>query len=278
VLARQLPEDTAMELDTPHSHSLQRQTDSYRNVGDSDRKISLVAGAGSMLYGLTRGGMLGLALTAVGGLFVYRGLSGHCPMFSRMGYSTARPSDRGLFGEQRGPLHFTTGVTIQRSPEELYDFWHGFTHLPRFMKFIRDVRPSGGDRTHWVAEIPGMGQVEWESEVVRDVPNESISWRSVEGSEIPQEGEIRFRRAPDGKGTEVELDMRYEPPAGRLGRAFGGLLNVMTKEAAREDLRRFKRLMETGEIPTGSSQTADVSQQPAPGAYPPGASDTPQVH
>jgi uncharacterized membrane protein len=76
----------------------------------------------------------------------------------------------------------------------------------------------------------------------------------------------------------VELDMRYEPPAGRLGRAFGGLLNVMTKEAAREDLRRFKRLMETGEIPTGSSQTADVSQQPAPGAYPPGASDTPQVH
>lgn len=269
-----------MELNSPQSRPQppRRHAEGYRNVGDSDRRISLAAGAGSLLYGLRRGGLFGLALSAVGGLFIYRGASGHCPMFARIHHSSVRPGDRGLFGEHAGPLHFTTGLTIRRSPEELYQFWRGFTRLPEFMKYIKEVRPSAGERTHWVAEIPRAGRVEWEAEVVRDVPNESISWRSVEGSDVPQQGEIRFRPGPDGKGTEVELDIRYEPPAGKLGKTFSGLLNTLTKEAAREDLRRFKRLMETGEIPTGSSYTLESVAAHHSHAATPLTQHTSQVH
>ncbi len=233
----------------------EQHADDYHNVGDQERKISLAAGAGSLLYGLRHGGVSGLALSALGGLLVYRGASGHCAVSARLGRNTASPSDRGLFGES-GPLHLAVGVTINRQPDDLYEFWHGFTRLPQFMKYIRDVRASGPDRTIWIAQTPIGGRVEWESEIVRDVPNESISWRSVEGSGIRQDGEVRFRPAPDGRGTEVELNLRYEPPAGKLGKAFGGLLNTLTKQAAREDLRRFKRLMGAGEIPTAAT-TAD---------------------
>ncbi len=254
-----------MELNTPQSPTRHRHAEDYRNVGDSDRKISLAAGAGSLLYGLKRGGLSGLALSAVGGVLMYRGASGHCGMLASMGRSTVKPADQGLFGERSGPRHFTIGLTIRRSPEELYQFWRGFTRLPEFMKYIKEVRPGSGagtgigERSHWVAETPIGGRLEWEAEVIHDVPNESISWRSLEGSDVPQQGEIRFHPGPDGTGTEVELDVRYYPPAGKLGQAFGGLLNTLTKEAAREDLRRFKRLMETGEIPTGSSHTAPPS-------------------
>lgn len=222
----------------------------YHNVSDQERKASLIGGAGSLIFALRRGGILGLALAAVGGLLSYRGITGYCPMFARWGKSTAKATDRGLFST--APLHITTGVTIGREPQELYQFWRDFTRLPTFMKFITEVRPSGEDRIHWVAESPLGGKLEWDSEVVADVPNQRIAWRATEDSPINHSGEIRFRSAPAGRGTEVELDLNYEAPGGKLSKALGGFLNSMTEQAVREDLRRFKWLMEAREIPTNA--------------------------
>ena len=231
------------------------------NVSDQERKASLIAGLGSLIFALRRGGLSGLAMGALGGMLSYRGVTGHCPVYTAMGKSTAKPTDRGLFGPV--PLHVTTGMTIAREPQELYQFWRDFTRLPTFMKFIAEVRPSGEQRTHWVAESPLGGRLEWESEVVEDVPNERIVWRATEDSQVKHDGEIRFRCAPAGRGTEVELDLRYEVPAGKLGKALGGFLNSMTEQALREDLRRFKRLMESHEIPT-NAVTSIASRQRGP--------------
>ncbi|HET8701472.1 MAG TPA: SRPBCC family protein [Nitrococcus sp.] len=238
-----------------------RQPAGYRNVSDQERKASLIAGAGSLLFGLRRGGVFGLTMGALGGLLGYRGLTGHCPVFARLGKSTAKPTDRGLFGT--APVDISTGVTINREPQDLYQFWRGFTRLPTFMKYITEVQPSEGNRTHWVAESPIGGKLEWESEVVEDVPNERIIWRTTEDSRVAHRGEIRFRPAPAGRGTEVELDLHYEVPGGKLGQTWKSFAKFMTEQAIREDLRRFKRLMEAREIPT-NAVTSIASRQRGP--------------
>ena len=238
-----------------------RSEENYRNVNDRERKASLIAGLASVLLGLRRGGAFGLALGAFGGLLGYRGATGHCPVFATMGKSTARPADRGLFAGE--PLRITTGVTINREPRELYLFWRDFTELPKFMKFITEVRTISEQRTRWVAESPLGGKLEWESEVVEDIPNERIVWRATEHSKIKQHGEVRFRSAAGGRGTEVELDLRYELPAGTLSRTLAGFVNSLTEQAIREDLRRFKRLMEAHEIPT-NAVTSIASRQGGP--------------
>lgn len=207
------------------------------NLPEQERIFSVAVGTGSLLYGLRRGGVLGLAVGAAGAWLAYRGLS----------------------GEQAEPQHFSTSLTIDRSPEDLYQFWHGFTRLPQVLRYIDDIQTTGEGRTHWVAGTPGGGKIEWDSEVTEDVPNEQISWHTTEGSDIHHEGHVSFRQAPTGRGTEVELELRYEPLGGTLGTTVARYLNSMTEGAAREDLRRFKRLMEGGEIPTGS-RTANASQ------------------
>lgn len=225
--------------------------DAYHNVGDRERTISLLAGAGSLLVGLRRGGTHGLLMSALGGYLAYRGVTGHCPAYSYFGMNTSRPGDSLLSGRPTS-LHLTTGVTIERSPEELYQVWRDFTYLPTFMRYLNSVTPTGDSRTHWIADLPVAGQLEWDSEVVQDDPNERIAWRSVEDSDIEQRGEIRFQPAPGDRGTEVELDLHYAAPGGQLTKAAGSLINAVTEEVVREDLRRFKHLMESGEIPTGA--------------------------
>lgn len=227
----------------------------YYNISDTERKVSLAIGAASLAYGLRRGGAVGWAMGVTGGLMSQRGLTGHCYASQMIGRNTARDTDHGLL--RRTPQRFTTRVTIARRPDELYRFWRDFTRLPQFMRFITDVRPTGGNRTHWIAEGPWggeRGRIEWDAEVTEDVPNERIAWRSVEGSDIDQRGELRFR--PTSRGTEVELDMSYAPPTGRFGATLGRFLSALSKQAAREDLRRFKQLMETGELPTNATTRA----------------------
>lgn len=223
---------------------------SRRNVGDTERRLSLLGGALSSVAGLRRGGPLGLLLAGIGAMFMYRGGTGHCPLYERVGRSTASPSDQGLFGRSRGaPPRLRASVSINRDRSELYSYWRDFSNLARFMRYIEEVQPAGEGRSHWVAEVPMAGRIEWDAEVTADVPNERIAWRSVEGSEIETEGEVRFRSSP--YGTELEVEMSYQPP-GTAGAIAARLARSLTQSMLREDLRRFKRLMEAGEVPTAA--------------------------
>lgn len=223
----------------------------YRNVGDNERRLSLVGGGLAAVAGLRRGGLLGMLMTALGATLVYRGATGHCAMYERMGRSTASPSDRGLLGGGSAtPPRMRAAVTIEREPMELYNHWREFSNLPRFMRYIEDVLPLSSDRWHWVAEVPMAGRLEWDSEITADVPGERIAWRSLEDSEIQTDGEVRFRPGPHG--TEVQVEMSYRPPGGAVGAIAARMTRAVTETLLKEDLRRFKRLMESGEIPTAA--------------------------
>jgi uncharacterized membrane protein len=140
-------------------------------------------------------------------------------------------------------------VTINRSPEELYAFWRDFTNLPRIMENIQSVTCADARRSHWVVKSP-TGTAEWDSEIIEDEPGRRISWASLPDASVANAGTIEFRAAPTGRGTEVRALISFKPPMGGAGRMVAGWLQKDPHIQAKRDLRRFKQLMETGEVAT----------------------------
>jgi uncharacterized membrane protein len=140
-------------------------------------------------------------------------------------------------------------TTINRSIEQVYAFWRDFANLPRFMRHLESVEVIGDRRSRWRAKAPAGLTVEWEAELLEDRENELIKWRSLEGSTVQNSGSVHFQRAPGARGTEVRVQLEYSPPAGALGRGIAWLFGEEPEQQIGEDLRRFKQLMETGEIP-----------------------------
>lgn len=141
-------------------------------------------------------------------------------------------------------------VTIDRPRKELYAFWRDFQNLPKFMENVESVSPTGADESRWTIAGPGGHHVSLRTRIVEDKPDEEIAWRSVEGSEIDTEGKVRFRDAPGGRGTQVEAIVAYAAPYGELGRWIATLFQREPAIQGRRELKRFKMLMETGEIAT----------------------------
>jgi uncharacterized membrane protein len=140
-------------------------------------------------------------------------------------------------------------VSVNRSIEEVYCFWRNFSNFPRFMRHLESVEVLDARRSRWRAKAPAGLRVGWDAEVLEDRENEWISWRSIEGSGIENSGSVRFQPAPGARGTEVRVELRYKPPAGELGRIFAYLFGEEPDQQIYEDLKRFKQLVETGEIP-----------------------------
>src|SRR5215813_10914707 len=153
-------------------------------------------------------------------------------------------------------IRVAQAVTINRSPEEIYRYWRDFQNLPRFMKHLESVRATGERRSHWVANAPAGRTVEWDAEITEDRPNELIAWRSLEGSDVDSVGYVRFERAPGGRGTVVRMEKRYRPPAGMAGATVAKLLGEGLEREIKNGLRRFKQIMEVGEIITTEGQSA----------------------
>lgn len=145
-------------------------------------------------------------------------------------------------------------VTIAKSREELYAFWRDFANLASFMENIVSVRPTGGEngRAVWTIRAPAGRTVDVETEIVRDEPGKLIAWRTVPGSQIDTEGRVTFTDAPGERGTRVGVRVAYKPPAGELGRLVAKLFMREPEIQARHDLKRFKMLMEAGEIATSA--------------------------
>ena len=141
-------------------------------------------------------------------------------------------------------------VTINRPRTELYAVWRDFRNLALFMENIERVEVIDATHSHWVVSAPAGERVEWDSVIEEDIPGEVISWSPVPGSGLEHSGRIEFRDAHGGRGTEVTATILYDPPAGRIGKVIAKLFQKEPKIQARRDLRRFKQLMETGEIAT----------------------------
>ncbi|MGB7923327.1 MAG: SRPBCC family protein, partial [Pyrinomonadaceae bacterium] len=147
-----------------------------------------------------------------------------------------------------GAIQVKKSIAINRSPEELYSFWRDFENLPRFMNHLESVRTTGEGRSHWVAKAPAGTTVEWDAEITEDRPNELIAWRSLEGSDVANSGSVRFERATGGRGTFVRVEIDYDPPGGVIGAGIAKLFGEEPEQQVGADLRRFKQVMETGEV------------------------------
>jgi uncharacterized membrane protein len=139
-------------------------------------------------------------------------------------------------------------ITIDRSPEEVYGFWRNLENLPRFMVHLESVRELDQRRSYWKARAPLGTTVEWTAEIIEDRPNELISWRSTEDAKVPNSGTVRFIPAVGGLGTEVHVELSYDPPAGAIGASLAKLMGREPAQQVDGDLRRFKQILETGEI------------------------------
>jgi len=145
---------------------------------------------------------------------------------------------------------------INRPREALYAFWRDFRNLPLFMENVKSVELLESGRSSWLVAGPAGSEIELVSEITEDRPGEYIAWRSLEESDIDHEGWIEFRDNPFGRGTEVRVFISYDPPAGTLGKVVAKVMQREPRVQARRELRRFKQLMETGEIPTSKAPDA----------------------
>ncbi|GAB3308303.1 hypothetical protein GCM10027451_17160 [Geodermatophilus aquaeductus] len=165
-------------------------------------------------------------------------------------------------------MELTSTTTVLAPPQEVYGFWHRLENLATFMAHLDDVRVTGPSSSHWVASAPFDTVVEWDAVTTGDAP-ERIAWASVEGADVDTSGEVLFVPAPGGRGTEVRVRLRYDVPAGALGRAAARYFGDDPSQALDDDLRRFKQVVETGEVvrsegaPWGKRARREFPQRPA---------------
>lgn len=226
-----------------------------RNVAEPERWISVIFGSALAAYGLKKRSMPGLVISAIGGMMIWRGAIGHCIVYEAMGLSTADEHQGQQVSVPYGKgVRVEKSVTINARPETIYAFWRNFGNLPRFMHNLESVEVRDDKRSHWTATGPAGTSVDWEAEIINEVPNELIGWRSVEGSKVDNAGSVHFTEATGGRGTTVKVVLRYDPPAGKLGAAVSKILGEDPAVNVQEDLRRLKMLIETGELATVDGQ------------------------
>jgi uncharacterized membrane protein len=159
------------------------------------------------------------------------------------GQQMSRTSER----SQEGKVQHVRSILVNKSPQEVYDFWRDLQNFSGFMDQIESVRVTGDRRTHWTARLPGGRTVEWDSETVENPPD-MISWHSLPGSDVQNSGTVRFKRAPGGRGTLVTLDLAYAPPGGILATGLAKLFRSEPGQMAEQALRAAKQVLETGEV------------------------------
>src|SRR5712692_2145589 len=205
------------------------------------RLISLCAGSALAYYGVRSRSRGGLVLAAIGGDLLYRAATEDSFLLPRL-----RPRQPAI--RYDSGIRVDESVTIQRPPEDVYCFWRRVENLPQFLDHLESVQSIDGRRSHWVAKGPAGKKIEWDAEIISDVPAAMIGWKTLPGSDIDHAGSVRFERALDGFGTEVKVSLQYRPPGGAMGAAVGKLLGEDPARQVLEDLYRLKRLLEAEDV------------------------------
>lgn len=182
--------------------------------------------------------------------------------------ATSKDKDRVAQGalelvEGKGDSLSAKTVTINRPRQELYEFWRDFANLPTFMDNVVSIAKLDERRWHWVVKAPSDRRVEWTAVITEDRPGELIAWASEDGADVPNSGRIDFRDAPGGRGTWVTATILYDPPGGVIGKAIAKMFQREPAIQARRDLRRFKQLMETGEVATAAYTLKQYDEEKA---------------
>ncbi|MFL6126072.1 SRPBCC family protein [Actinophytocola sp.] len=175
-----------------------------------------------------------------------------------------------LLGPQKGTtMELTATTTVRKPVAQVYEYWRRLENLPAFMAHVESIRVTGDRTSHWHASAPFGQDVEWDAEITEEVPGERIAWRSTGEADVPNTGTVRFTTAPDGVGTEVHVAMSYDIPGGKLGKAVARYFGEEPHQQLDDDLRRFKQVLETGEVvrsdgaPWGKHARREFPQRPA---------------
>lgn len=218
------------------------------SLGENERLTSLIGGGALVLMGLKQGSLRGALTALTGGGLIYHGAT------SKKGIADTVSEAVGV--GQTVKVEKTVSI-FNKSPEELYQFWHDFENLPSFMKHLKSVTVIDEQRSHWVVSAPGNSTVEWDAEIVIDDPEmKLIAWSSVADAAIDNSGFVRFQAAALGRGTEVKVVLEYNPPGGIVGMTIAKLFGEEPEQQLGDDLKRFKQLMEAGEIATTEGQSS----------------------
>jgi uncharacterized membrane protein len=226
------------------------------NITQAERIASAIGGGILAAAGLQKRSAAGVALAMIGGDLLRRGITGHSFAYEMMGVRTAPLGQ----GAETTAVPYELGIRVDRSitidkpRAEVYRFWRNLPNLPCFMKNVQSVTEESGNRSHWVVQAPGGRTVQWDAVIHNEIENELIAWRSLPGAEVAHAGSVWFQDAPGGRGTEVKVELQYNPPAGALGAIMASLLGKEPGQQIREDLYRLKSLLETGEVITTKGQ------------------------
>ncbi len=219
-----------------------------RNINDTERWTSVATGVGLAAYGLSRRGGAGWLLALGGALLVRRGISGHCHTYDLLGINTATGRDtRSVLGGSRG-VTVDESIVIDKPVDELYRFWRDLENLPRFMRHLESVERVTETLSRWHAKGPGGTTVEWNAEIINEVPNKVIGWKSLDDSDVVSAGSVNFDEA--GPGTRIRVRLQYSPPGGLVGAAVARLMGSDPATEIHEDLRQLKSLLESGAAST----------------------------
>jgi uncharacterized membrane protein len=227
------------------------------NLGVTERWAAIAGGLGLISYGVKKGSAVGgAALAILGADCIYTGIIGYSPFCNALGLRLSKKMREAsaTIPYQQG-IRVDTAVTILTPREELFSFWRNLENLPRFMRHLHSVTRIDDTRSHWIAEGPGGKMLEWDAEIINEEQNERIGWRSLPGSDLDTAGSVHFKTAPGGRGTEVHVELQYIPPAGALGAAYAKLMRQDPADRIKDDLRRLKQILETGETATVEGQS-----------------------
>jgi uncharacterized membrane protein len=231
------------------------------NIAETERWASVIAGSALAVVGLTRRSGAGFSAALMGAEMVRRGITGHSFLYEFLGTRTAGKGQGGATTSVPYELgvRVDRAVTVNRPRAEVYRLWRDLENLPRFMKHIESVEQLDDRRSRWIVCAPAGRTVEWEAEIINEIENGLIGFRSLSHANVDLAGSVQFKDAPAGRGTEVIVEIQYNPPAGILGAFAARMWGEEPTQQIGEDLHRFKQMVEAGEILTTEGQPSGPS-------------------
>jgi uncharacterized membrane protein len=215
------------------------------NISNRERIASAAAGAFLLVRGILqidKKPFTSVASIAAGSILVLRGTSGHCMIREKIGRNTAYTS------EHHSALEIRETLIVDKPRQQVYSYWRMLEHLPVFMKHLKQVKEKDSLHSHWEAGMPGIPfSLHWDATIIEELANESLAWRSDEGAMVENAGQVVFKTLPNGS-TEIQAFIVYRPPAGETGRLIASALNRTFEKLLREDLQRFRLMVESQEL------------------------------
>lgn len=211
------------------------------NVGKLERIGSILAGTALIFKGIKNNNKYRIPISIAGGYLLYRGATGHCDLYSVAGKHKLPDTVKNI--------NILTVVHVNKPRQEVYDFWRKLSNLPLFMKHLESVEVIDDVRSHWKAKMPAnVVKLEWDAEIVKEINGELLGWNSMAGASIHNAGKVEFKDGTDG-GTELKVLITYRAPFGDVGEGIASLFNPMFEKMIQDDVKNFKRYIETGDNP-----------------------------